>query len=94
MSLSRGINNIHSIFVDTAPIIYYIEAHPQFGHLVKSEDIADKTGKLRGKYPTLKTIDALQIAAAIHVSAGAFLTNDKKLKKIKEIKIVVLSDYL
>jgi len=148
VSLSREIKNVHSIFIDTAPIIYYIEAHPQFGPLVKevvkdfqtgrliafssvitltgvlpkpieagdlklagkladflkfggniklveiSEDIADKAGKLRGKYPALKTIDALQIAAAIHVRADVFLTNDKKLKKVKEIQIMVLSDYL
>ena len=61
MSLSREIKNIHSIFIDTAPIIYYIEAH---------------------------------LSTAIHVGADAFLTNDKKLKKIKEIKVMVLSDYL
>ena len=39
-------------------------------------------------------MDAVQIAAALDAEADAFLTNDKKLSGIKEIKIIVLSDYL
>ena len=49
---------------------------------------------LRGRYPHLKTVDAVQIAAAVDAAADAFLTNDKNLAGIKEIKILVLSDYL
>jgi predicted nucleic acid-binding protein len=148
MTLSEELEQINTIFIDTAPIIYYIEANPQFGMLVKevidsfqsnnlsafssvitltevlskpietgdeklaekfaeflkngknlslieiSTDIADKAGRLRGKYKDLKTIDAIQISTAIEVGVDAFLTNDKKLKHIKEIKILVLSDYL
>ena len=59
-----------------------------------SEDIADRAGKLRGKYPNLKTIDAIQISSAIEINADIFLTNDKKLKKIKEINLLVLKEYL
>lgn len=138
----------HSVFIDTAPIIYYIEAHPQYGPIVKdvvhsfqtgsiaafssvialtevlpkpveagdeklagrfleflkfgknislveiSEGIAERAGRLRGKYPHLKTIDAVQIAAAIDVEADTFLTNDKSLRRIEEAKVVVLEDYL
>jgi predicted nucleic acid-binding protein len=39
-------------------------------------------------------VDAVQIAAALDTGADAFLTNDKKLAGIKEIKMLVLSDYL
>jgi predicted nucleic acid-binding protein len=39
-------------------------------------------------------VDAVQIAAALDVGADAFLTNDKKLSAIKEIKILVLNDYI
>jgi len=39
-------------------------------------------------------VNAAQIAAAVDAAADAFLTNDKKLIGIREIKILVLSDYL
>lgn len=35
MNLSDEFEQINTIFIDTAPIIYYIEAHPQFGPLTK-----------------------------------------------------------
>lgn len=148
MNLSNEISQYESIFIDTAPIIYYIEAHPQFGPLLVkivnsfqsgrvlafssvitltevlvkpfehkderlvrkfseflkfgknfvlveiSAEIAERAGKLKGKYPNIKTIDALQISAAIDVDADVFITNDKKLKQINELKILVLMDYL
>jgi len=49
---------------------------------------------LRGQYPGIRTIDAIQISVAIDVGADVFLTNDKKLKQIKELKVLVLKDYL
>jgi len=148
MILSEALGEIKTIFLDTAPVIYFIEAHHQFGPLVKQvvelmnenriqaftsvltlsevlpkpvetgndelvekfktylkngpnltmlpigETIGETAGVLRGKYPYLKTVDAVQIAAALDAEADAFLTNDKKLSVIKEIKILVLSDYL
>ncbi|MFH0924274.1 MAG: PIN domain-containing protein [bacterium] len=147
MNFSQELRQIDSIFIDTAPIIYYIEAHPQFGDLAKqvidlcksgklnafssvititevlpkpvqkgedvlaqtfmesikygkhmnlidiSVDIAEKAGRLRGQYINLRALDALQISAALHIKADVFLTNDLKLKQVKEIKIVVLKDY-
>jgi predicted nucleic acid-binding protein len=148
MSISDELAKVDTIFIDTAPIIYYIEAHPQFGPLTmeivnafqsgkvvafssvitlaevlpkpieaKNErlakkfieflkygknlslveisiEIAEKAGRLRGSYPEIKAMDAIQISAAIDVGADVFITNDKKLKQIKEIKILVLKDYL
>lgn len=142
------ISQIKTIFIDTAPIIYYIESHSLFGPLIRevvkalqsenliaftsvitiaevlpkpieagnevlakkfvefmkysknlnlieiSADIAEKAGKLRGKYPNIKTMDAIQISAALHIGTDAFLTNDSKLQKIKEINVMVLKDYL
>ena len=148
MTLSDEIARINTIFIDTAPVIYFIEAHPQFGPLAKevvtafqsgnlngfssvitltevlpkpiesgdeklarkfaeflrhgknlamieiSEKIAESAGKMRGRYSFLKAIDAIQISAAIDVGADAFLTNDAKLKQIKEIRVLVLKDFL
>jgi predicted nucleic acid-binding protein len=57
-------------------------------------DIAESAGNLRGKYQSLRTLDAIQIAAAIDAKAEVFLTNDKGLRKIREIEVIVLSDYI
>jgi len=146
--LSEELEQIKTIFIDTAPIIYYIEANPLFGHLAKevmdkvqsgeliaftsaitltevlpkpiqigkdaladkfveflkngknlnlmeiSVNTGEKAGRLRGKYPALKTMDAVQISAALNAGVDAFLTKDKKLKQIKEIKVIVLKEYL
>jgi hypothetical protein len=35
VTLSEELIRIKSIFIDTAPIIYYMEAHPQFGPLAR-----------------------------------------------------------
>jgi predicted nucleic acid-binding protein len=148
VTLSEELNRINSIFIDTAPIIYYIEAHPQFGPLAKevvsafqsgnlnvyssviilaevlpkpiergdeklarkfaeflkhgrnltmieiSEGTAETAGRLRGRFPFLKTVDAIQLAGALEVGAEAFLTNDMKLQQFNELKVLVLKDYL
>jgi len=146
MPLIEEINKIKSIFIDTAPIIYYIEAHPEFGPLVKqivetlqkgqltafssvltltevlakpvqlgkenlaaeftnfltkglylieiNAAIAERAGRLKGKYLSLRTLDALQLSAALSVNVDTFLTNDKNLTQIREIKILLLKDYL
>lgn len=148
MTIDDELSNITSLFIDTAPFIYYIEAHPQFGPLskiifdaflsgrivayssvvtltevlpkpIESGDeklarqfseflehgkylglleitaaIAKQAGRLRGLYPILRAFDAIQLAAALDAGADAFLTNDKKLQRIKEIKVLVLADYL
>jgi predicted nucleic acid-binding protein len=37
--------------------------------------------------------DALQIAAALEMSATSFVTNDQRLRKVKDIVVLVLEDY-
>jgi len=46
MTLSDELGQIDIIFIDTAPIIYYIEAHPQFGPLSKEVVDSFQSGKL------------------------------------------------
>ena len=135
---------VSSIFVDTAPFIYFIEAHPTYrnalgkvfredasvllltsvitvtevlpkpvrdGHpeivdaflaLLSGHEqvrvldidftISERAGRLRGKYAFLRTMDALQIAAALFADSTVFLTNDANLKRIREIEVVLVSD--
>ncbi len=54
--------------------------------------ISEYASQLRAKYYFLKGLDALQLSIAIKNNCDAFLTNDKELLKIKEIKIVVLAN--
>jgi predicted nucleic acid-binding protein len=55
-----------------------------------SDNIADASSDLRGKY-NISTPDAIHIATAINARATKFITNDKALIKVKEIKIQLLS---
>ena len=74
--------------------VEFLKYGKNLGLIEISAGIAERAGKLRGQYSDLRTIDAIQISAAIDVGADAFLTNDKKLKQIKEIKVLILKDYL
>ena len=148
MNLSDELGRLQTVFIDTAPIIYYIEAHPQYGPLAKevvdsfrsgklialssvitlvevlpkpvesgdeelakkfskflktgknislleiSSDIAELAGNMRGRYSSLRAMDAIQIAVSINAGADAFVTNDAKLKQIDELKVIVLKEYL
>ena len=72
----------------------FLKAGRNISLLGISSDIAELAGKLRGRYTSLKTLDAIQIAVSINVKADAFITNDVKLKQIEESKVIVLKDYL
>jgi predicted nucleic acid-binding protein len=48
--------------------------------------------ELRAKYG-LRTPDSLQIAACFANGAKAFVTNDRRLRRVKEIEIVMLDDF-
>jgi predicted nucleic acid-binding protein len=49
--------------------------------------------ELRATYG-LRTPDSLQIAACVANGAEAFVTNDRRLRRVKEIDIVVLDDFM
>lgn len=53
--------------------------------------IAREAAHLRAKY-NLRTPDALQVATAIQTGCQAFLTNDKGLKRVTELPILVLEE--
>jgi len=58
--------------------------------------VAEQAAWLRAKYHgngfKLRTPDAIQIATGIVNGADVFITNDSKLKQVKEIKVVVLDE--
>lgn len=55
-------------------------------------EISELSAKLRAKY-TIKTPDAIQIATGILYGANQFLTNDPNLKKITDIKVLILDNF-
>ena len=57
------------------------------------EKLAEAAALIRARH-AIRLPDALQIAAAIHGEATLFITNDKRLKKVDAIEVLVLSDYL
>jgi len=56
-------------------------------------EVSELSSKLRAKY-SIRTPDAIQIAVEIIYGADAFLTNDSGLKKVKDIRVVILEDFL
>ena len=56
-------------------------------------EVSELSAKLRAKY-AIKAPDAIQIAVGITYGADAFLTNDSDLKKVKDIRVVILEDFL
>ena len=58
--------------------------------------VAEKAAELRARYygngMKIKTPDAIQIATGILNGADIFITNDKNLKNVKEIKVAVLDE--
>lgn len=72
----------------------FLKAGRNISLLDISSGIAELAGKLRGRYTSLRALDAIQIAVSINVKADAFITNDVKLKQIEESKVIVLKDYL
>lgn len=145
LKLITLLKEIDSIFIDTAPFIYYIEEYEKYieavdplfsyisqGHITAytsfitlievltkpieekdkrlvykyeelltdskgliltdmDKNIAVESAKLRVKY-RIKIPDAIQVASGLVNGANAFITNDSNLKKIKEIKVIVLED--
>ncbi len=53
--------------------------------------IAKIAADIRARY-NLKTPDAIQIATAIAYGCQAFLTNDRGLRRIAELRVLVLDD--
>jgi predicted nucleic acid-binding protein len=72
MTLSEELARLRTVFIDTAPIIYYIEAHSQFGPLAKEIVNAFQSGKL---------IAFSSVITLVEVLPKPVETGDEKLVK-------------
>ncbi len=145
MNIIQALEGINRIFLDTAPVIYLVEANVDFGArsqaifmkmdedgiqgitspvtlaeyltlpirlqqssvqqsfkdlLIGSDDISlieiDATigaqaADLRVRYG-FKLPDALQVATAISSKCEAFLTSDRMLARVTELRVLILAD--
>ncbi len=145
MKITKALEGINRIFLDTAPVIYLIEAHIDFGarsreifiHMDESgiqgiaspvtlakclilpirlqqpfiqsnfqdlllgsdgislvnidATIGAQAADLRVRYG-FKLPDALQVATALSSNCDAFLTNDRMLARVTELRVLVLAD--
>jgi len=69
------------------------ETFPNLQVKTLNENIADIASTLRASY-NINTPDAIQIATSLEAKADIFITNDATLKKISEIKVLLLSEML
>ena len=53
--------------------------------------VAERAADLRARY-NLRTPDALQLAAALETGCQAFLTNDTQLKRVTELRVLILDE--
>ena len=56
-------------------------------------EVSEMASRLRAKY-SMKTPDAIQIAVGTLYGASKFLTNDPDLRRVSEIEILLVDDYL
>jgi predicted nucleic acid-binding protein len=56
-----------------------------------SQLIARRAADLRARY-NLRTPDALQLASTIQQRCDAFLTNDAGLKRVQEIRVLLIEE--
>jgi predicted nucleic acid-binding protein len=74
-------------------IKFTIKAFSTLSMVAIDEKLAEAAALIRARH-AIRLPDALQIAAAIQGEATLFITNDKRLKKVDGVEVLVLSDYL
>lgn len=81
---------------DQPQLIERYEAALKHGRNIRTVEIshavAKRAARLRARH-TLRLPDAFQLAAAIEHGASYFITNDKRLRSIHDIGVLVLDDY-
>jgi len=58
-----------------------------------SHEISEMASRVRAKH-SVRTPDAIQIAVGVFHEAKVMLTNDSDLKKVNDIEVLVLDDFV
>jgi len=66
---------------------------PNLAIATVNRQVAHRGAELRAMY-RLRPADAMQIAACLEYGATAFVTNDRDLRRVTEIQILLLEDFV
>ena len=58
-----------------------------------TREVVEMAAALRAKY-RLRMLDALHVASAVVNRAGFFVTNDEGLRRVNELKVLILADFV
>src|SRR5262249_16407811 len=58
-----------------------------------SREVLEAAASLRARY-RVKMLDAIHVASAAVHRADSFITNDEGLRRIQEVRVLILADYL
>jgi predicted nucleic acid-binding protein len=83
--IARGDAKLQTLYRALLTQTRNVELHPL------TLAIAEKAASLRASH-NLRTPDAIQIATAIETACDVFLTNDKGLKRIEDIRVLILDE--
>ncbi|MDF5722306.1 MAG: PIN domain-containing protein [Rhizonema sp. PD37] len=148
MKITDSLEGVTRLFLDTAPVIYFVEQHPQYfaaarevfellensllmgvaspitlaeclvrpyslGQtqlqqdfielitennnniefvLIDKQNVILEAAQIRARY-NIQLPDAFQIAVALAARCEVFLTNDAILKRVTEMRVLVLEDF-
>ncbi len=53
--------------------------------------VADRAASFRARY-NLRAPDAIQLATALHAGADVFLTNDRDLRRVEEVPVLLIDE--
>jgi predicted nucleic acid-binding protein len=67
-------------------------AYPNLSVLDVTRSIVRRAAGLRARH-RLRAMDSVQVATALQAGAVAFLTNDRGLRRVDEVTILVIDDY-
>ena len=80
-----GLSSVQQAFID----VIVSGANTTFAEI--NQEASVRAAKLRADY-NLRLIDALQIATAVTHGCSSFLTNDLQLKRVTELKVLVIDE--
>jgi predicted nucleic acid-binding protein len=72
---------------------YALTTFPNLDMRAVDASIAGEAASMRAKY-NLRPPDAVQVAACLVGGADAFITNDDAVKRVKEMRILTLKDFV